>query len=103
MRPMGDRRASVRVEIVGTLWARLEITQPTRVIDIGPGGALIAVPVALAVDSVQPVHIALQDQDVVVDARICHVRLASGLAEPPEYLVGIEFLPALDAVGPAAG
>ena len=42
---LGDRRSRVRLEVVGALWATLELTEPARVVNISREGALITSPV----------------------------------------------------------
>ena len=51
---LGDRRSRVRLEVVGALWATLELTEPARVVNISRDGALITSPVAMPPESVQP-------------------------------------------------
>ena len=100
MMALGDRRARVRLEVVGALWATLELAEPARVVNISRDGALITSPVAMPPDSIQPLHLKLHGHDITVDARVRHVRRVSGPDEPIRYLVGVEFLsmpPALAA------
>ena len=82
----------VRLEVVGALWATLELTEPARVVNISKDGALLTSPVAMPPESVQPLHRKLDGQEVTVDARVRHVRRVSGPDEPIRYLVGVEFL-----------
>ena len=53
---LGDRRSRVRLEVVGALWATLELTEPARVVNISRDGALITSPVPMPPESVQPLH-----------------------------------------------
>jgi hypothetical protein len=89
---LGDRRSRVRLEVVGALWATVELTEPARLVNISREGALITSPVPMPPESVQPLHLKLEGQDVAVDARVRHVRQVSGPDEPVRYLVGVEFL-----------
>jgi hypothetical protein len=89
---LGDRRSRVRLEVVGALWATLELTEPARVVNISRDGALITSPVPMPPDSVQPLHLKLEGREVTVDARVRHIRRVSGPDEPIRYLVGVEFL-----------
>ena len=102
MKPLGDRRASVRFEIVGSLWGNLQLNESAQVVDISPGGALIASPVAMAVDSTGPVTVMFGGQEVTLDARVRHFRplLAVG-DETPRYLIGLEFMTIPPAVAHA--
>jgi len=89
---LGDRRAQVRLEVVGPLWATLELAEPARVVNISRDGALLTSTMLMPPESVQPLHLKLEGQDVTVDARVRHVRRVSGPDEPVRYLVGVEFL-----------
>jgi hypothetical protein len=95
---LGDRRSRVRLEVVGALWATLELVEPARVVNISRDGALITSPLPMALESVQPLHLTLEGRDVIVDARVRHVRRVSGPDEPLQYLVGIEFTSTLPAL-----
>jgi len=99
---LGDRRSRVRLEVVGALWATLELTEPARVVNISRDGALLTSPVAMPPESVQPLHLKLEGQEVIVDARVRHVRRVSGPEEPIRYLVGVEFLSVPPALARAA-
>ena len=84
------------------MWATLELTEPARVVNISKDGALLTSPVAMPPESVQPLHLKLEGQDIVVDARVRHVRRVSGPDEPIRYLVGVEFLSVPPALARAA-
>ena len=89
---LGDRRSHLRLEVVGALWATLELTEPTRLVNISRDGALIASSVPLLPESVQPLQLRLEGRDFTVDARVRHVRRVSGPDQPARYLVGVEFV-----------
>src|SRR4026209_45185 len=89
---LGDRRARVRLEVVGALWATLELTEPARVVNISKDGALLTSAVAMPPEPVQPLHWKLEGHETPVVARVRHVRRVSGPDEPIRYLVGVEFL-----------
>jgi len=99
---LGDRRARVRLEVVGALWATLELTEPARVVNISKDGALLTSPVAMPPESIQPLHLKLEGQEIIVEARVRHVRRVSGPEEPIRYLVGVEFLSVPPALARAA-
>ena len=96
---LGDRRSRVRLEVVGALWATLELTEPARLVNISREGALITSSVPMPPESVQPLHLKARGQDVTVDARVRHIRRVSGPDEPSRYLIGVEFL----SIPPASG
>jgi hypothetical protein len=89
---LGDRRARVRLEVVGALWATLELAEPVRVLNISRDGALLTSPTPMTPETIQPLQLRLEGQDVTVDAQVRHVRRVSGPDEPVRYLVGVEFL-----------
>lgn len=99
---MTDRRASLRFEIVGRLRGSLATTQPVRLHDISPGGALVELSFALPVDSQHSVKLASDGHVTTVEARVRHARPSF---EVGRFLVGLEFtVPehALHMLGPGA-
>ena len=51
MRPLGDRRRRIRLEVVGSLWGALEIDRQAELMNISRTGALIVSPVPAAVEA----------------------------------------------------
>ena len=100
-KPLGDRRAHVRFDVVGTMYGLLETTETTRVVNISPRGALVDSPLPAALDSTQLVRFVLDDQPLVVDARVRHLGRISGEEGTPGYLIGLEFVPPLFPVPPS--
>jgi hypothetical protein len=93
MPSLGDRRRRVRLEVVGDLWATVEMNEPARILEISQGGALIVSSVAAAPDSLRVLTLRVDDTDVTVDVQIRHVRALPATAEQPvQYLLGVEFL-----------
>ncbi len=97
-KPLGDRRAHVRFDVVGTLYGLLETTETTRVLNISPNGALVDSPLPAALDSTQLVRFVLDDQPLIVDARVRHLGRTRGEEGVPAYLIGLEFVPPLAPV-----
>ena len=92
MRSLGDRRTSVRLEIVGNLWGTLHLAETARVVNISRGGALIMSPVAMAAEAAGPVRLTVDGQQVMLEAKVRHQRhVASDPNHPPHYLIGLEF------------
>jgi hypothetical protein len=91
IRTTGDRRAHVRLDVVGALWGTLRATNTAQVLDLSPTGALIVSQVPLAPDSVQSIRIALDGEEVTVEARVRHVREVTRPSQPVQYHVGLEF------------
>lgn len=95
MRPLGDRRRRIRLEVVGSLWGTLEIDRQAQLMNISRTGALIASPVPAAVDSTQSIKLTVEGHEVRLAAKVRHLQR---LAEPgeggPRYRIGLEFLEA---------
>ena len=93
MKPLGDRRLHVRLEIVGSLWGTVDLTEPGKVLNISPTGALIESPVAMVPNSTQVIRLNLDGDELTLEARVCHFRRSEHRPhEPAQYLVGLEFL-----------
>lgn len=92
MKPLGDRRARMRFEIVGSLRGNLDVGEAADLVNISRDGALLASRLALAVGSVQTLHLTLSRQEIRVDARVRHLRQIPTDAGWPTYLIGMEFL-----------
>jgi hypothetical protein len=91
MKPLGDRRSRVRLEVVGVLWGTLELPGTARLLNISTTGALIQSQVAVRVDSVQPVRFTVGREQVTVDATVRHFRQVED--DPGAgYLVGLNFV-----------
>jgi len=94
MRPLGDRRRRIRLEVVGSLWGTLEIERQAQLVNISRTGALIMSPIPAAVDSTQSVKLTVEGHEVRLDARVRHLqRLTDSLGEAV-YRIGLEFLEA---------
>ena len=93
MKSLGDRRTSVRLEIVGSLWGTLQLAETTRVLNISRGGALIRSTVPIPADSNAPIKLTVEGQQVTLDARVRHLKHVPGVAgDPAHYLIGLEFV-----------
>jgi len=99
MNQLGDRRTSIRLEVVGTLWGAFELTDKARVLNISDTGALVAAPVAPALGSLQPVQLKIGGKEVTVDAHVRHLKQRAGQGGVAEYLIGLEFV-SKEPVGP---
>lgn len=95
MRPLGDRRSRIRLEVVGSLWGALEVDRQARLVNISRTGALILSPVPAAVDSTQSVRLTVAGHEVKLAARVRHLqRLDNGATAELQYRIGLEFLEA---------
>ena len=95
MRPLGDRRRRIRLEVVGSLWGALEVDRHAQLLNISRTGALIMSPIPAAVDSMQSVKLTVEGHEVKIDARVRHMqRLGDSIEGEPQYRIGLEFLEA---------
>jgi hypothetical protein len=95
MRPLGDRRRRIRLEVVGSLWGAIEIERQAELVNISRAGALIMSPVPAAVDSMQSLKLTIEGHEVKVAARVRHMqRLIDQGEGEPQYSIGLEFLEA---------
>src|ERR1700730_16620821 len=96
MNPLGDRRARVRFEVLGTLSGSLEVIESAKLLNISKRGALIETGSDVPVGSIQTLQIYVGGHETRVTARVCRVgRLASDSAREDgssRYAVGLEFL-----------
>jgi hypothetical protein len=92
MRPLGDRRAHLRLEVVGALWGTFELSEPASVLNISTTGASIGSPVPAAPDSRQPVILVVDGEEMTVDTNVRHVRRVESESDPPQYLIGLAFV-----------
>lgn len=95
MRPLGDRRRRIRLEVVGSLWGTLEIDRQAQLVNISRTGALILSPVPVAVDTTQSVKLTVEGHEVRLAARVRHLqRLGDADDAEAQYRIGLEFLEA---------
>lgn len=94
MRPLGDRRRRIRLEVVGSLWGTLEVDRPATLMNISRTGALILSPVAAAVDSTQSVKLTIEGHEVKLAVKVRHLHRVTPSSGEPQYQIGLEFLEA---------
>jgi hypothetical protein len=92
MRPLGDRRAHVRLEVVGALWGTLELSETADVLNISTTGALIESPVPAVPDASQLVILVIDDEELTVETSVRHSKRVVPESDPPQYLIGLEFV-----------
>jgi len=90
-RRIGDRRARARFEIVGDLWGSLDAKATFTVRNLGPSGALLESPVALAPDSMHWVSAMIGGQAEPMRVLVRYSVPKDG-AGSPGYLMGVEFV-----------
>ena len=94
MKPLGDRRRRIRLEVVGSLWGALEVDRQAQLVNISRTGALILSPIPAAVDSTQSVRLTVEGHEVKLDARVRHLQRMIDSAGESMYRIGLEFLEA---------
>jgi hypothetical protein len=92
MRLVGDRRSSVRLEVVGALWGTLEVHKQARVRDMNQDGALLEYPVPVVPDTLHVVTFAHEGQHISVEIRVRHVQTSRAADGTTVYLAGVEFV-----------
>jgi len=88
MRRDGDRRAQVRLEVVGALWGSLEMLKRARVMNISEHGALLLSPVPLSPNTIHTVEMNREGHAVTTEVRVRHAHPTSD----GRFQVGVEFL-----------
>jgi hypothetical protein len=94
MRRVGDRRQTLRLEVVGALWGTLESHKEARVRDLNQDGALLEYPVPVVAETVHAVTLEHRGVRLTLDVRVRHVRQAAAPNGATVYLAGVEFLSA---------
>lgn len=94
MKPLGDRRRRIRLEVVGALWGTLEIERQASLVNISRTGALIMSPVPAAIDTTQSVKLTIEGHEIKLAARVRHLHRVTPPTGTPQYRIGLEFLEA---------
>ena len=89
---MSDRRAQPRFDVIGSLWGVLELDEEARLRNVSTNGVLLDSPVAMALDSVQTIRLAVDGHDVAVEARVRHVHQKTNGSIESRYVIGLEFI-----------
>ena len=88
---VADRRFHVRLDVVGRLRGTFDTTAIGQLINIGPGGALVASPVRLLRDAVHTITAEWNGYHFRIDTRVRHVCQVAG-SVAPQFEIGLEFL-----------
>jgi hypothetical protein len=87
-----DRRESPRTEILGRLSGEVTVPAPMVVCDISPTGAQIECAFPLILGSAHELRLHLDDDVVVVKARVVHCQIADLGRDLVRYVAGVEFV-----------
>jgi PilZ domain-containing protein len=96
MKPLGDRRSRVRLEVLGTLRGTLELSEPARLVNISAHGALIETSLLMTIGSFQELLLTLDGGPKRIAGRVRRVEHVPDA--PWKYLVALEFLSPLPAL-----
>lgn len=88
-RRWGDRRQELRFEIVGDVWASLEVRPAFRLVNVGEGGALIELPFPLPAGCRCSISLTAGDAAARVTAIVRHISPSAG--RNGSCRIGIEF------------
>jgi len=88
---LADRRSRVRYEVIGVLRGTLEMSEPVRIQNISPEGALIETSTPVSVGATQSIQMALGGESARITSRVRHVTPLSH-SPKPRYAVGVEFV-----------
>ena len=89
MRRAEDRRARVRLDVVGALWGTLETHKRAQIVDLNDTGALLLSPVHLPANTVHTIELTHHGRQLATEVVVRHVSPAPA---PGTYHVGVEFL-----------
>lgn len=92
MKPLGDRRTRIRLEVVGMLRGTLELTEPARLLNISAHGALIETSAGVTVGSFQELLLTIDGQGTRVASRVRRLQHVEAPSESSKYLIALEFL-----------
>ncbi len=87
---LGDRRAHLRFNSAGQVWASLDRVEQVVVRNLSLSGVLVEVPAGL--QSMRIAQIPLRDRGPVIDAVARHASPASDQLREDRFLVGLEFV-----------
>lgn len=86
-----DKRESPRTEILGRLAGEVTVPAPIMVRDISRSGAQIECAYPLVLGSIHEIRLHLDDDTVVVKARVVRCHIADIGRDLVRYVAGVEF------------
>ena len=87
-----DRRETPRLALLGRLAGEVSVMAPIAIRDVGPSGVRLESAFPLLVDSIHDLRLELDDQAVIVKARVVHCQIADLGREAVVYRAGLEFV-----------
>lgn len=90
MKPLGDRRAHIRYDVVGMLFARLDSGTSVRILNVSTAGALLSTSQPMPVGVTQSILFTLVGKQFAVSVIPRRIEQMDGIGQP-EFHVGVEF------------
>ena len=87
-----DKRETPRTEILGRLAGEVSVPAPTLIRNISRKGAQIECAFPLILGSAHELRLFLDDDSVVVTARVVHCQIADIGRDLVRYVAGVEFV-----------
>ncbi|MEW5982413.1 MAG: PilZ domain-containing protein [Acidobacteriota bacterium] len=87
-----DRRTATRVDLLEKLAGELSVMAPVAIREIGPAGVRLESAFPLLVNSLHDLRLHLDDDVVVVKARVVHCQIADLGRDSVIYRAGLEFV-----------
>lgn len=91
MRPLGDRRAQVRYDVVGALFGRLDAGTSVRILNVSTIGALLSTSQPMALGVPLSIVLSLLGRQFTVSVIPRRIEELAGAGQP-EFQIGVEFV-----------
>ena len=88
---LGDRRASLRFQINGQLWASVDVREDVVLRNIAIGGALLEVSLGPGMRSIRAAHFSLPEQGPELMVLVRHITPLTDSPADDRHLLGVEF------------
>jgi hypothetical protein len=89
---LGDRRGFLRYQVVGDLWASIEVHDEVVVRNIAAGGALLETSLSPTVPEIRAAYLTLPDQGPELMVAVRHVSPLKLPLTDNRWLLGVEFI-----------
>jgi hypothetical protein len=89
---LGDRRAFLRYQVIGDLWASIEVHDEVVLRNIAAGGALLETTLSPTVASIRAAYLTLPDHGPELMVAVRHVSPLNAPLTRNRWLLGVEFI-----------
>jgi hypothetical protein len=93
-----NKRDTERVSVPSPLYGEVKVYQPMTILNVSRGGAQVATPFALQLDSLHDFRISLGERSIIVKGRIAHCHIGELKEGGVLYRSGVEFVEISDHV-----